>query len=106
VARRENIITTDDFDGTEGATTVRFGLDGTSYDVDLSPANEAELREFLAHYVSAGRRVTTTGRRYTHVSADVDTRAVRAWAAGNGVEVSPRGRISSEVIAQYRTAGH
>jgi len=106
VARRENIITADDFDGTEGATTVRFGLDGTSYDVDLSPANEAELREFLAHYVSAGRRVTTTGRRYTHVSADVDTRAVRAWAAGNGIEVSPQGRISSEVIAQYRTAGH
>ncbi len=107
MARRENIITTDDFDGTEGATTVRFGLDGTSYDVDLSLANEAELREFLAHYVSAGRRVTaTTGRRYTHVDVDVDTRAVRAWAAGNGIEVSPRGRISSEVIAQYRAAGH
>lgn len=36
----------------------------------------------------------------------VDTAAVRAWAAANGVTVSPRGRIKDEVIEAYRAAGN
>lgn len=36
----------------------------------------------------------------------VDTAAVRAWAAANGLAVSPRGRIKEEVIAAYRAAGN
>jgi amphi-Trp domain-containing protein len=36
----------------------------------------------------------------------VDNAAVRAWAAANGVSVSPRGRIRDEVIEAYRAAGH
>ena len=28
------------------------------------------------------------------------------WAASQGIEVSPRGRISSEVLEQYRAAGN
>jgi Lsr2 len=36
----------------------------------------------------------------------VDNAAVRAWAAANGVTVSPRGRIKDEVIEAYRAAGN
>ncbi len=36
----------------------------------------------------------------------VDTAAVRAWAAANGLAVSPRGRIKDEVIEAYRAAGN
>jgi amphi-Trp domain-containing protein len=36
----------------------------------------------------------------------VDTAAVRAWAAANGVSVSPRGRIKDEVLQAYRAAGN
>jgi amphi-Trp domain-containing protein len=36
----------------------------------------------------------------------VDTAAVRAWAAANGLTVSPRGRIKDEVIEAYRAAGN
>ena len=36
----------------------------------------------------------------------VDTAAVRAWAAANGLTVSPRGRIKDEVIKAYRAAGN
>jgi amphi-Trp domain-containing protein len=36
----------------------------------------------------------------------VDTAAVRAWAAANGVSVSPRGRIKDELIEAYRAAGN
>jgi len=39
-------------------------------------------------------------------SNGVDNAAVRAWAAANGVTVSPRGRIKDEVIQAYRAAGN
>ncbi len=35
----------------------------------------------------------------------VDSAAVRAWAAANGLTVSPRGRIKDEVLKAYRAAG-
>lgn len=33
----------------------------------------------------------------------VDPAAVRVWAADQGLEVSTRGRIPSDVLARYRT---
>lgn len=39
-------------------------------------------------------------------SNGVDTAAVRAWAAANGLTVSPRGRIKDEVLQAYRDAGN
>lgn len=107
MARIENIVTTDDLDGTEGASRVVFGLDDERYEVDLSPENEQELRRFLGRYVSAGRRLSRSGRAYTRVDdAAVDTRAVRAWASSRGIDVPARGRISADVIAQFRAAGN
>ena len=53
-----------------------------------------------------------TRRRRASARADksavngVDTAAVRAWAAANGVSVPPRGRIKDEVIKAYRAAGN
>ena len=53
-----------------------------------------------------------TRRRRASAKADkpavngVDTAAVRAWAAANGVSVPPRGRIKDEVIKAYRAAGN
>lgn len=35
-----------------------------------------------------------------------DSRAVRAWAESNGIEVSDRGRISNDVVAMYLKAGN
>lgn len=95
---------TDDFDGSTDAGTVRFGLDGDTYEVDLSPVNEEELGGFLSHYIQVGRRLSTSGRPYT--TATADSRAVRAWAAASGITVSPRGRISAEVLDQFHAAGH
>lgn len=97
---------TDDFDGSDNAATVRFGLDGDIYEVDLSAANEEELRGFLSHYIQVGRRLSTSGRPYTTTSPAADSRAVRAWADASGIKVSPRGRISAEVIDQFHSAGH
>ena len=37
--------------------TVRFGLDGAEYEIDLN-AGRTQLRDALAAYVRAGRRVS------------------------------------------------
>lgn len=53
----QHVMAVDAIDESEAAEPVRFGLDGVSYSVDL-PALEAQaLREALAPYVRAGRRI-------------------------------------------------
>ena len=42
-------------DGGEAAETVTFGLDGATYDIDLSKKNAAAFRKSLARYVDAAR---------------------------------------------------
>lgn len=106
MARIENVVITDDFDGSEGASTVVFGLDGRSYEIDLSVENETELRDFLTHYIQRARRPRTgrTAAAAPAASKTEDISSIRAWAKENNFEVSDRGRISSEVRAAYAEA--
>ena len=55
-----------------------------------------------------GRKVGGTRKRLRGSSpvADVDPKAVRAWAAAKGCEVSNRGRIPAAVIKAYGAAGN
>ena len=53
----------DDLDGSAAEGTVRFGLDGTEYEIDLNAGHAEQLREALAAYVRAGRRVGGGSRR-------------------------------------------
>jgi hypothetical protein len=48
------------------------------------------------------------GKRSTRpkASSTVDLRAVRAWAASNGIELSSRGRVPTSVLQPYRSAGN
>jgi hypothetical protein len=43
MARRTVVMLTDDLDGSEATETVRFGLDGRDYEVDLSKKNAKSL---------------------------------------------------------------
>ena len=106
----------DDLDGGEAAETVSFGLDGTSYEIDLSKRNAAAFRKLLDRYVKAGRRSSTVGarRRKTTASANgskskpkrgFDLTQLREWAGANGVAVPARGRIPQAVVDQYKQAG-
>ena len=111
MAQRVVVQLTDDIDGKPAAETVSFGLDGRSFEIDLSERNARALRKDLAPWVASARRVS--GRRSRGSArggngpgSGVDPKAVRAWAASNGIDVSPRGRISSEVLEKYRAAGN
>ena len=110
MAQRVQIILEDDYDGGTADETVSFALDGTEYEIDLSDENAAEMREELSRYVDAARKVTGGGRRSAPVAkptyAGYDPAAVRAWAAGQGIEVNARGRIKADVVERFRAAGN
>jgi len=112
VARKTFVQLVDDLDGTtisDGkGETVSFALDGKDYEIDLSDKNAAKLRDSLARYVAAARKVGGgRGRRSRGGTARADrvqTQAVREWARGQGYKVSDRGRIPQDVMDAYNTA--
>ncbi len=114
MARSTQIVLIDDIDGGSAHETVIFGLDGVSYEIDLSKANASRLRKALAPYTEKGLR--TGGRRAARsVSARSRTRrsgtssgrdipAIRSWAKKKGLIDSERGRIPVLVIEAYDAA--
>lgn len=110
MAQRVQIILEDDYDGSEADETVSFALDGAEYEIDLSSANATELRNalapWLAHARKVGGRKRTRGAaaRQSATESSGSTSDIRAWALENGMEVSSRGRISSEVRQAFERA--
>ncbi|MFD2675367.1 histone-like nucleoid-structuring protein Lsr2 [Gulosibacter bifidus] len=100
----------DDLDGTQLADgvgeTVKFGLDGVDYEIDLGPDNAEALREFLSSYVKTGRRVSGRVARTKLPKAGPkrDLAVVRKWAAANGYEVADRGRVPQQVLDAFDAA--
>lgn len=107
MAQRVQVILEDDLDGGEATETVAFSLDGVTYEIDLNEKNANGLRDSLAGYVGAGRRVS--GRRSTSPSSSsrsskTELAKIRKWARANGHEVSDRGRISQTIRDAYAKA--
>lgn len=106
MATRTIVDLSDDLDGTAAQHTVRFSLEGSTYEIDLNSSNRDKLVAAMAPFAAAGRRVRGNGTAATNTQAPVDSRAVREWARVNNVQVPPRGRIPNRVIEQYRAAGN
>ena len=107
MARNVAVVVTDDIDGSPEAETVTFGLDGTTYEIDLGEANRTKFNAAFAPYIEAGRRISRTRGSSSATRSPapkVDYTAVRAWAKERGLRVSERGRISAEVLRQYEAA--
>jgi Lsr2 len=109
MAQKIQMLFVDDLDGSEAEGTVRFGLDGTSYEIDLSAAHTEELRRALAPYTRAGRKVTGAARRTARgqgkaAANGYSTNEVRDWAKANGIEIKDRGRVPSDVVTKFRAA--
>lgn len=106
MAQKVQILLVDDLDGGEAEETVRFGLDGVDYEIDLSAKNAGALRDSLAKYVAEARRVggrRRTGRK-TAGGGSTDASTIREWAKANGWQVSDRGRVSAEIREAYAAA--
>ena len=107
MAQKVKIILVDDVDGGSADETVRFGLDGTSYEIDLSEANAKQLRAALDPYLAKGRKVSGRGApkgRQPAPARSQDVGQIRQWARENGYEVRERGRIQAEIQEAYHRA--
>ncbi|MEU2610679.1 histone-like nucleoid-structuring protein Lsr2 [Micromonospora sp. NPDC007271] len=66
MATKTVVVVTDDIDhSTDHVATHHFALDGVEYEIDLAPHNLQAMRDALAPYIAAGRRLTRrpAGRR-------------------------------------------
>ena len=111
--KHEQLIITDDLDGTPDAETRSFGYDGRTYEIDLGAVNSAKLDQVLAPYIEAARLTANgNGRRPTHRRGPkpghglgADAKTVRAWWAEHpdGLPTwQPRGAIPTLVLSAWR----
>jgi hypothetical protein len=111
MAQKVLVQLVDDLDGTASTdvSTVLFGLDGVTYEIDLAEDNAEQLRDKLAEFVDSARRV---GGRIKRVNKSGSTGArstgeagqIRTWALENGYGLAGRGRIPSHVVEAYKEA--
>jgi Lsr2 len=107
VAKKTTVTLVDDLDGSQAEEQVEFAVDGRSYEIDLSSSNGARLRDALAPFISAARR--TGGRRGSAAATPTirpttdreQNQAIREWALQQGMKISERGRIPSNVLEAY-----
>ena len=107
MAQKVKIILVDDLDGGSADENVQFGLDGVSYEIDLSAENAAELRSSLERFVSVARKVSAgraTRTKAASPSRGNDSAQIRQWARDNGYTVNSRGRIQAEIQEAYQKA--
>jgi hypothetical protein len=109
MARKVEVKLLDDIDGGSAAETLRFGLDGANYEIDLSAKNAARLRSDLEKFLHVARRIgrggiTPVRRARTGQTAKADraqNQAIRDWARRRGHPLSDRGRIPRNIIDEY-----
>jgi hypothetical protein len=109
VAQKIQTLFIDDLDGSEAEGTVRFGLDGTEYEIDLNAEHAEALRKALARYVSAARRggggARRPGRSARRASASgLNITEVREWAKAQGIDVKDRGRVPAGLVVKFKAA--
>jgi hypothetical protein len=114
VAQRTTVMLVDDLDGSAADESLEFGLDGVSYEIDLTDVHAAALRDALAPYVAHARRTgrgPATPARSRPSSAPTSSstasgdreqnQAIRIWAARHGHPLSTRGRIPAAVSEAF-----
>ena len=109
MARKVQVHLLDDIDGSKAEETLKFGLDGTLYEIDLNAKHADKLRSSLAQYVTHARRLgrgqvaaTSRGRGQAPARSDREqNQAIRDWAKSKGLDVNDRGRIPANIVEQY-----
>jgi hypothetical protein len=110
VAQKVSVTFACDYDSKEipnGEHLTRaFSLDGRDYEIDLCEKHSQKFDEVLKRFADKARRassrVARTKRRTTaHRQRSAD---IRSWAKRSGIEVSDRGRIPAQVIAEYEAS--
>ena len=108
MAQKVTVALEDDLTGGPADETVRFAVDGTDYEIDLSAKNAAALGKLLAPYIEHARKAgRPLGRRAGRTAPSRQRSGdIRAWAKEHGLAVNERGRIPASVVEQYHATGN
>jgi uncharacterized membrane protein len=111
-----HFVLVDDLDGSEGAETITYTINGQDYEIDLSEDNAEKFHDALEPYIQNSREVRRQadtarrrdGRRRNSGggSSRDDIPQIRQWAESQGMDVSARGRVKKEIIDAYDEAHH
>lgn len=107
MGQKVQVLLIDDIDGSEASETITFGLDGVTYEIDLSSKNADKLRKELAHYVESARKASAPARRrreLVRLGREQSAR-IREWAKSRGYKVNERGRIPANIVYEYAGSG-
>lgn len=107
MAKREIVSYVSDLSGDpieERNPTVRFALDGTDYEIDLTRDERARLRSVLAEFVTAAKPLTSSGRPVVRTKVAANTTTIRAWAQAHGYKLPARGAVPRSVREAYDAA--
>jgi nucleoid-associated protein Lsr2 len=106
MAQKITVAFEDDLDGGPADETVRFGIGGAEYEIDLSKKNADALRELLAPFIGHARKAGRGRSRLPSRTSASRRRSgdIRGWAKEQGITVSERGRIPASVVEQYEAA--
>jgi hypothetical protein len=113
-------VITDDLDGSPNAETVRFSLQGRTYEIDLATKSREKLEKALQPFIDKASGVTrapgslrlpTNGgsKAKSNPQASED-RTARQWAQATGLKVNgkpvgSKGRLHPDVRSAWQKAG-
>jgi hypothetical protein len=110
MAKETITIVRDDLDGSEGASSYKFGWGNDQYEIDLTDKNAKELQDFLGKYIEKAAKVTARLPRQASTSSTrsgsnkEELQKIRQWAKDNGYDVSERGRVAQNIQDAYHAA--
>lgn len=104
MAQKVSVELIDDLDGSPADQTISYAFDGKEYEIDLSDENVTKFRNALEPFISASRSGRRSRRGTRRSGTGYDASEVREWARKNGLEISDRGRIPSDILNKWRTA--
>jgi len=105
LAQRTQVLYIDDIDGSDAEGTIRFGLGGTDYEIDLNKKHANQFAKAIDPYIAAARKVRSSRRQARGTQSSRNGQSdVRAWARDQGIQISNRGRIPADVLAKYNAA--
>ena len=106
MGKKITVALEDDLDGGPAEETLRFGVDGSEYEIDLNKKNARAFRRQLAPFIEHARRAGRGQRRRPVRTSSSRGRSggIRAWAKDQGIAISERGRIPASVVEQYEAA--
>lgn len=101
----KQVTLVDNRDGSPAEVTVNMTFEDIHYTWDLSNANLEKLQKALKPWLDCAEEVPVEVRpkksRAAKSSTNGRSRDIRAWAAENGFQVAPRGRIHADVVAAF-----